>query len=220
MDPLSSPKAAGPEEAEPLARLAGVTKSLGGKEIIKKASLSLWGGRALALTGPSGVGKTTLLEILAGLTRPDSGGVFLKTEAALMFQDDAQVPWLTARDNLLFVAPEGIDRSEAVENALKWLDAFELPAGVYPGAMSGGMRRRLNLARVLYAGRPILILDEPLAFLDESWRERVAERVAAAARGGAAVALSDHGDLGALSERLGEALTVAKLSGPPVELVL
>jgi NitT/TauT family transport system ATP-binding protein len=200
--------------------LEGVTKSYQGALVIKKASLSLMGGSILALSGPSGLGKSTLLEIMAGLVKPDSGSVKATGPAALMFQDDALVPWLSALGNLLYAAPASLSPEAAKEAALARLKDFDLPPEAYPGAMSGGMRRRLNLARVLMARRPLVLFDEPFAFLDQQWREAVASLVAGEAARGAAVALTDHGDLGPLEAAAGGMLKIVRLKAPPLDLTL
>jgi ABC-type nitrate/sulfonate/bicarbonate transport system ATPase subunit len=194
--------------------LESVSKSYSGREIIKKASLRLSEGRALILTGPSGAGKSTLLEIMAGVAEPDSGLVERSGKAALMFQDDALVPWLTAMGNLLFASSSG--PRESFREAERLLAYFDLPQGAYPAAMSGGMRRRLNLARALMAKRPIVLLDEPFAFLDEAWKEKVAGLIAQELSRGAAVALATHGGEEALESLLKGGFASVSVEGSPV----
>ena len=206
-------------DGRPILVARGVSKSYAGKMIIKKAELSLEGGSVLALTGPSGIGKSTLLEIMAGLVKPDSGTVSATGRAALMFQDDALIPWLGALDNLLFIADPAVPKTESLERAESWLDYFELGPRQFPGAMSGGMRRRLNLARALFARRPLILLDEPFAFLDDAWRGKVAGLIAAEAGRGAAVALTDHGGESLLESVLGNRLTAVEVKGPEAVVV-
>jgi NitT/TauT family transport system ATP-binding protein len=155
-------------------RLANVCKSRGSIPLIRDCSLTLEPGEAVCLCGPSGIGKTTLLEIVAGLTRPDSGKVTLASaRIGCAFQDDVLVPWLTALDNLLLVLPPDADAPRTT--AEQWLDRFGLPTGLHPTRMSGGMRRRLALARAFAVNPRILLLDEPFAFLDAAWQTVVAQ---------------------------------------------
>ncbi len=172
--------------------LAGVAKSRGGRVIIASATFTLAAGNVLCLTGPSGIGKSTLLELMAGVIRPDAGAVTRQAQAALMFQDDVLIPWLTAEENIRFILPPGLDPVECIERAARWLRRFDLEKSLYPAAMSGGMRRRLSLARTFAAARPLILLDEPFAFLDEERQGVVAAEIAAHAAKGCAVALSSH----------------------------
>ncbi|ADK84569.1 ABC transporter related protein [Desulfarculus baarsii DSM 2075] len=171
--------------------LRGVSKRLGRKLVIRRADLVVRPGQIVCLSGPSGVGKTTLLEIMAGLTKPDAGLARRQGAVALAFQDDALLPWLDAAGNMDY-ALAALPPDQRRERRRFWLERFELPPTLRPEAMSGGMRRRLNLARALASQRPILLLDEPFAFLDLPWQAKVAAELAAAAHVGAAVALVSH----------------------------
>jgi ABC-type nitrate/sulfonate/bicarbonate transport system ATPase subunit len=172
--------------------LAGAAKSLGGRQIVADASFAVRQGEILCLTGPSGIGKSTILELAAGILPPDHGTVCRQAPVALMFQDDALIPWLTAEANIGYILPADVSPSERVRKATIWLRRFGLESGQYPSAMSGGMRRRLSLARTFAAGRPLLILDEPFAFLDEDWQTTVAEEIACHAADGACILLASH----------------------------
>lgn len=172
--------------------LLGVGKAFGGKAVIESASLTLAAGGILCLTGPSGVGKTTLLEIMAGVTRPDRGTVKRDADAALMFQDDVLIPWLTAEEAIRYILPTDMAEQEQKERAAFWLTKFGLECGIYPAAMSGGMRRRLSIARTFAAARRLILLDEPFAFLDEDHCRLIAEEMAAHAQAGCAIVLTSH----------------------------
>lgn len=172
--------------------LSGVRKLYGGRVVIESARLALAAGEILCLTGPSGVGKTTLLEIMAGVTRPDRGTVKRDAEAALMFQDDVLIPWLTAEETIRYILPSSMTEQAQRERAAFWLGRFGLEGGMYPAAMSGGMRRRLSIARTLAAGRSLILLDEPFAFLDEGHCRLIAEEMAAHALAGCGIVLTSH----------------------------
>lgn len=184
--------------------LFNIHKSYAGQEILSGLSLALAPGEILCLTGPSGSGKSTALEIMAGLIRPDQGKVRRNAKIALLFQDDALIPWLNAADNLAYVLPP---QTRLIP---KWLERFGLSGKTYPPAMSGGMRRRLGLARAFAAEKKIILLDEPFAFLDQAWQYRVAEEIAAQVSAGTALALTAHSQ---------DALNFPCLSGLPRQII-
>jgi ABC-type nitrate/sulfonate/bicarbonate transport system ATPase subunit len=166
----------------------GIARSRGGRPVIASVSLTLRPGEVICLSGPSGIGKTTLLEMLAGILPPDRGRLRLSTPPALMFQDDALIPWLSAAANIAYILPRNLPPAVAAG----WLDRFGLEEGLLPAAMSGGMRRRLSLARAFASGRKLLLLDEPFAFLDDAWQKVVAEEITAHALAGCGVILATH----------------------------
>lgn len=169
--------------------LSAIGKNYGDRSILDGVDLRLNPGDCMRLVGPSGVGKSTLLEIAAGLTPPDTGRVIRGGAVAMTFQDDALLPWANAADNLAYALAA---RPTACARIPDWLVRFALPPGLLPAEMSGGMRRRLSLARAFAAEAAVLLLDEPFAFLDAGWRARVAETIDDAVAGGAAVLFSTH----------------------------
>lgn len=127
---------------------------------------------AIALMGPSGLGKTTLLRLLAGLLKPRKGSItgLENKRIAFLFQEDRLLPWLTALENVKIVSDEG--------RAREWLARMEIEeTEKYPREMSGGMQRRVSLARAMAFGGDVLLLDEPFKGLDEGLRQRVAEKI-------------------------------------------
>jgi len=178
-----------------LLELVGIGVRRGGCAIIKNLSLYLSGGQTLCLTGPSGVGKTTVLEVAAGLLTPDQGRrYFEKGRLAYAFQDDALIPWRTVSQNLEFVLDARRDPAGVKLRVAKWLSklGLENAADKYPAEMSGGMRRRLNLARAFCLEPELLILDEPFAFLDEVWLHRISIYLSELVSRGAAVLMASH----------------------------
>lgn len=174
-----------------LLQLDAIRKLAGNRVIIEKASLSADQGEILCFAGPSGIGKTTLLEVIAGIVAPDAGIVRQHATVALAFQDDILLPWLTARQNIRYALSSKPDQANE-QIVQSWLDIFELSPSLLPGQMSGGMRRRLNLARTFAVDRKIIVLDEPYAFLDQYWQERVTECIRSSATNGAAVIMASH----------------------------
>jgi ABC-type nitrate/sulfonate/bicarbonate transport system ATPase subunit len=172
--------------------VAGIAKSYAGRRVVASASLAAARGEIICLTGPSGIGKTTLLEMMAGVISPDRGTVRRTTPPALMFQDDALIPWLSAGANIAYILSPQLPSSAAAGIVARWLERFDLERNIFPAAMSGGMRRRLSLARTLASCRELLFLDEPFAFLDEVWQDIIAEELALRAAAGSAIILATH----------------------------
>ncbi len=129
-----------------------------------------------ALSGPSGCGKTTLLRVLGGLERPQAGTVSGLDQArtAFLFQEDRLLPWRTVRQHITDVLPR-----ERRDEADRWLALAELEGegDAYPAALSGGMARRLALARCAALGGECLLLDEPFTGVDPARRERLITRL-------------------------------------------
>ena len=152
--------------------LEHVCKAFGEKAVISDCSLRLEDGRAYALLGPSGCGKTTLLRLVAGLERPDSGKVSGAEGRRLsaIFQEDRLFENLSAEKNVLLTAAPGFSRSQA-RSLLAEL-GLGADAGLPVRGFSGGMRRRVALARALAAEFDLLLLDEPFSGLDAESRDR------------------------------------------------
>lgn len=140
-------------------RAENITKRFGEKLVLDNISCIFDDG-IFCVTGPSGCGKTTLLRIIAGLEIPDSGVVSETGKISVMFQEDRLFPWMTAVEN----ASAGSDSASA-EKALRAL-GLEQSFRDFPETMSGGMRRRVALARAVAAGGDLLLLDEPFNGLD------------------------------------------------------
>ncbi len=152
--------------------------SFGGKAVLDRFSLTIPNTGVIALSGPSGCGKTTLLRVLAGL-QPLQGGAIegaAPRETAILFQDDRLLPWRTVEQHLTDVLPKN-RRSRASELLkLAELEDEELSR---PASLSGGMGRRLALARCLALHAKLYLLDEPFAGVDLPRALRILERLKA-----------------------------------------
>lgn len=151
-----------------------LTLRYGDKAVLDRFSLTLPGEGVVGLTGPSGCGKTTLLRVLAGLERPQSGEVagLEPRRTAFLFQEDRLLPWRSAEQHIADVLP----RERRGETA-KWLALAELEGEerAYPAQLSGGMARRLAIARCAALGGDALLLDEPFAGVDTDRALRMLE---------------------------------------------
>ena len=138
------------------------TKSFGALPVLRDVMFQVRRGEVLAVLGPSGVGKSTLLRLLAGLDADFTGEIRREGRLAMVFQEPTLMPWRTALDNLRLTA--GVDATQA-QAALARV-GLAGKGGMYPGQLSLGQQRRLSLARA-YAAKPaILLLDEPFVSLD------------------------------------------------------
>jgi len=178
--------------------------------VLDGASLAVEDGQFVSLVGPSGSGKSSLLRAVIGLQQPLRGTVEREvppSDVAILFQDDALLPWKTARDNVaLGLTLNGMRRRQALEQADLWLDRLGLSGfgDRFPRHLSGGQRKRVALAQVLARGPKLLLMDEPFASLDAIVRARIIQDVASLVERGRisvllvthdleeAISLSDH----------------------------
>ena len=157
-----------------MTELRDVSKSYDGRHVIRQLSFRFPEKGLVLLMGPSGCGKTTLLRLLAGLEKPDSGTVLRKGSVSFCFQEYRLFPQLTAIDNVRLLAWRKPDaactaRASAMLTALGLTEAQQ---GLRPDALSGGMRQRVSLARALCGDASLILLDEPLKELDAVLRDK------------------------------------------------
>jgi heme exporter protein A len=182
----------------------------GGREVFDRVNFAVAAGEALAVTGRNGAGKTTLLRLIAGLLEPAGGRLeltggapeaTLPEQAHYLGHRDALKPALSVRENLEFwyAFLGGRDASAAsAPSAASALEAVGLDglAGLPAAYLSAGQRRRLAIARLVAAPRPIWLLDEPTAALDTAGQQRLAELMRAHLAGGGIIVAATHGPLG------------------------
>ncbi|GGR34916.1 ABC transporter permease subunit [Deinococcus ruber] len=160
-------------DALPAIVLQDVSVRLGGAVVLESLNLSVRRGEFLAIIGPSGGGKSTLLRVIGGLLRVQGGSVTVSTPPAFVFQDYRLLPWRNVRANVRLPAdlhglvPGSLNADEALLQV--GMSGF---ARYYPAQLSGGMRARVALARALAQSSDVLLLDEPFAALDALVRER------------------------------------------------
>jgi len=154
-------------------KLEHINKNFGDKIVLKDFSAEFKDDCITCLMGPSGVGKTTVLNIIMGLIKPDSGNVsgINNRKLSVVFQEDRLLNWLSAIDNVALVSNETVTK----EKIITLLNELGLKDSSYDSVskLSGGMKRRVAIARALINNAEILILDEPFKGLDEDTKENV-----------------------------------------------
>lgn len=182
--------------------------SFGEKVIARDFTLELPNRGITVLRGPSGCGKTTLLRIMAGLQSLDSGEIqgICPKETAFLFQENRLLPWRTVQQHIQDVLPR-----QRWGEVSQWLAMTELEGEErqYPGALSGGMARRLALARCLALGGRHYLLDEPFAGVDPERARRILSRIRQLE---VPVILVSH-------EEYLQADHVVTLEGPPLRII-
>lgn len=138
-------------------------KKFGATQVLRDVRFDVARGETVALLGPSGIGKSTLLRIVAGLDRTFAGQVDRPDTMAMVFQEPTLLPWRSALQNLTLIHPDlGADKARAALARV----GLEGREAAFPGELSLGQQRRLALARA-FAGKPgLLIMDEPFVSLD------------------------------------------------------
>jgi NitT/TauT family transport system ATP-binding protein len=175
--------------AEAMVRLDGVGKIYpGGTEALRGASLTIARGEFVCLLGASGCGKSTLLRIAAGFEAATAGTVIVGDrpvtgpgpDRGMVFQDYGLFPWMTVRRNIGFgPAVRGLKKAEVARIADRFVAMVGLNrfADAYPHQLSGGMKQRVAIARVLANDAKLVLMDEPFGALDAMTRERLQEEL-------------------------------------------
>ena len=192
---------------DPLLRIEGLSKRYGGSVAVDALSFSIQPGECLGVIGPNGAGKTTTIRMCLGLTGPDAGTIEAfglpiparvreaKRRIGVVTQFDSLDPDFTCTENLrvygrYFGLPGAIVESR-IPSLLEFA-ALTAKAAARPGELSGGMRRRLSLARALVNDPDLLLLDEPTTGLDPQARHVMWERLGNLLQQGKAILLTTH----------------------------
>ncbi|MFM8274775.1 MAG: ABC transporter ATP-binding protein [Gemmata sp.] len=160
----------------------------GGPAVLGGLEFTVDRGEFVTLLGSSGCGKTTLLRLIAGLDTDYDGEITVAgvpvrgpgPDRGVVFQESRLLPWLTAEQNVAFALPAGVPRAERARRVAQILELVHLSAAAraWPHQLSGGMEKRVALARGLVNLPAVLLLDEPLAAVDLSVRFALQEEVA------------------------------------------
>ncbi len=174
--------------AEPVIAFRDVSLAYGGMSILDKVSFEIRHGEFVSILGPSGCGKTTLLNIVAGFLFPTTGAALIEGKAisgpgpdrGVVFQSYALFNWMTVGENIAFsLTCAGSSREERrrVAGSMAKLVGLEGRENAYPYQLSGGMRQRCGVARVLAANPKVMLMDEPFAAVDVQTRETLQEEI-------------------------------------------
>ncbi|MDI6836428.1 ABC transporter ATP-binding protein [Ciceribacter thiooxidans] len=173
----TTPPADSPRQAKSMVSIDSVTMSFGAYVAVQDVNLRVADGEFLAIVGPTGCGKSTILNAIAGLLKPSSGTVSIdgqpvrgvQNDIGYLFQQDALLPWKTALENVeLGPMFKGVGTAERREQSMKWLAKVGLKGFEhrYPHQLSGGQRKRVQMAQALITGPKVILMDEPFSALD------------------------------------------------------
>jgi phospholipid/cholesterol/gamma-HCH transport system ATP-binding protein len=200
----------------PLLKLDGVEKSFGAKQVLRGVSLDVARGQSLVVIGGSGSGKSVMLKNALGLMTPDKGKIFfdgedvtnatgkereaMRARIGMLFQSGALFDSLTVWENVAFrlINTEGTKRKDAKERAIETLKKVRLGAdvaGLYPAEISGGMQKRVSLARSIISKPDLIFFDEPTTGLDPITADAINDLIVEMVRGLGAAAVSITHDM-------------------------
>lgn len=162
-------------------QLKNIVKNYGDKKVLGGIDIEIEEGKITAILGESGCGKSTLLNIIAGKIKDYSGEIIFEREhekgISYVFQEDTLIPWKTVYSNLEFVLKGKVEKSELDERIKKYLKIVNLEGSEkeFPNMLSGGMKRRVGIARAFAFPSNYMFMDEPFEFLDVKIKEEIVE---------------------------------------------
>lgn len=162
-------------------QLKNIVKNYGDKKVLGGIDIEIEEGKITAILGESGCGKSTLLNIIAGKIKDYSGEVIFEREhkkgISYVFQEDTLIPWKTVYSNLEFVLKGKVEKSQIDERIKKYLKIVNLEGSEkeFPNMLSGGMKRRVGIARAFAFPSNYMFMDEPFEFLDVKIKEEIVE---------------------------------------------
>lgn len=162
-------------------QLKNIVKNYGEKKVLGGIDIEIEEEKITAILGESGCGKSTLLNIIAGKIKDYSGEVIFerghKKGISYVFQEDTLIPWKTVYSNLEFVLKGKVERSQIDERIKKYLKIVNLEGSEkeFPNMLSGGMKRRVGIARAFAFPSNYMFMDEPFEFLDVKIKEEIVE---------------------------------------------
>lgn len=185
---MSNEQGAGPTREKIVTHNLTISFDLRGKKVtaLDKVNLEVGENEFVCVMGPSGCGKTTLLNLIAGHLMPTSGSVAVDSrtvtgpgaDRAVVFQDNAVFPWMTVEQNIGYsLRMQGRPASEIEASVARFLGVVGLTEfrKSWPNQLSGGMRKRVDIARCYAADPAVLLMDEPFGALDIMTKERLQE---------------------------------------------
>ncbi len=159
-------------------QITNLCKAYEGHKVLHKLNMNFEENKITVILGPSGCGKTTLLNIISGIEKEDSGKVILKDKnISYIFQDDRLIPHLTVYENIDFVLKSIMNKEEISSVINKYLEIVKLSEykNKLPSKLSGGMKRRVAIARAFAYKSRLLLMDEPFKGLDYKLKKEIIE---------------------------------------------
>lgn len=162
-------------------QLKNIVKNYGDKKVLGGIDIEIEEGKITAILGESGCGKSTFLNIIAGKIKDYSGEIIFEREhkkgISYVFQEDTLIPWKTVYSNLEFVLKGKVEKSQIDERIKKYLKIVNLEGSEkeFPNMLSGGMKRRVGIARAFAFPSNYMFMDEPFEFLDVKIKEEIVE---------------------------------------------
>ncbi|SHE59397.1 NitT/TauT family transport system permease protein [Marinitoga hydrogenitolerans DSM 16785] len=151
--------------------IKGLNKKFGNDVILSGFDIIFKKSKINVLLGESGIGKTTILNILSGILKKESGEIIVEGKIGYVFQDDRLIPWLNVYENIVFVNDE--INLEIIEKYLKSFNLEKEILSKYPDELSGGMKKRINLLRAIAYNPDIILMDEAFSSIDVSNKYKI-----------------------------------------------